>query len=102
MGNESINILETESPRCLKVSLYSVYKMLVKAGYKEGSCEDGLISRDFLKYHQEKDHRINQYRDFHNEVIQMLTRVTLKIKGETGREVFVVDERSMNKEVCRV
>ena len=32
----------------------------------------------------------------------MLTRGTLKIEGETGREVFVVDEPSMNKEVCRV
>lgn len=82
MGNESINTLKIESPRCLKVSLYSVYKMLVEAGYKEGSYEDGLTSMDFWKYHQEKDHRINQCRDIHNEVIQILTRGTLKLRGK--------------------
>jgi hypothetical protein len=33
MGSISVNILETESPRSLNVSLDRIYKMLVEARY---------------------------------------------------------------------
>jgi len=74
------------------MSLYRIYEMLVEAEYKKGSCEEGLKSKDFYKYHQEEGHMINRYKDLHNEVIHMLL----------GREVSMVDEPSKNNEVYRV
>jgi hypothetical protein len=63
----SINMLETEGLRSLTLYLDRIYKMLVEARYKKDSYEDGLISRDFYMYHQEKGHMINQCKDFCNE-----------------------------------
>lgn len=66
-GNISINMLETEGLRSLKVYLDKIYKMLVEARYKKNSFEDGLTSRDFCKYHKEKGNIINQCKDFCDE-----------------------------------
>lgn len=55
----SINTLEVEDPRSLEASLDKVYKMPVKVGYNKGSCEKGLMSMNFYKYHYEKGHMIN-------------------------------------------
>ena len=35
---------------------------------------------------------INQYEDFYNKMIRMLTQGTLRIEGDTGRKVSIVDE----------
>lgn len=50
-GSGSVNALEFKGLESLEVSLNRIYEMLVEAGYKEGSCEDELINRDFYKYH---------------------------------------------------
>jgi hypothetical protein len=42
--------------------------------------------------HQEEGHMINQYEDFYNKMIRMLTQGTLRIEGDTGRKVSIVDE----------
>jgi hypothetical protein len=39
----------------------------------------------------------NQSEDFCNEVIQMMTRGSLKIKGKVDRDVSIVDESNRNK-----
>jgi hypothetical protein len=84
------------------VSLDIIYEMLTKAKYKKGSYEEGLTSRNFWKYHGEEGHMINLYESFCNEVIQILIQRTLRIEGGMGREVYMVDESSKNKEVCQV
>lgn len=52
--------------------------------------------------HQEEGHMINQYEDFYNKMIRMLTQGTLRIEGDTGRKVSIVDELSKNKKVYKV
>lgn len=47
--------------------------MLIEIGYKKGSCEDKLISKDFCKYYKKEGHMINQCEDFRNKVIQIMT-----------------------------
>jgi len=71
-------MLETEGLRSLKVYLDRIYKMLVEARYKKDSYEDGLTSRDFYKYHQEKDHMINQCKVFamKGNMQRLLSKVT--------------------------
>lgn len=51
MGSRSVNTLETEGPRSLKVSLDRIYKMLVEARYKEDSYKDILTGKDFYMCH---------------------------------------------------
>lgn len=76
--------------------------MLIEIGYKKGSCEDKLISKDFCKYYKKEGHMINQCEDFRNKVIQIMTQGSFKIKGKVGRDISIVDESNMNKEVCLV
>jgi hypothetical protein len=45
---------------------------------------------------------INQCEDFRNKVIQIMTQGSFKIKGKVGRDISIVDESNMNKEVCLV
>jgi len=55
----SVNALEVDDPKSLKVSLDRFYEMLVKIRYKKGSYKEGLTCRDFCKYHNEEGHLIN-------------------------------------------
>ena len=76
--------------------------MLGKLGYKNGSYEKGLTNGNFYKYQCEEDHTINKYEGFHNVVIRMLTRGTLRLEGVINRKVSIVFEPSRNKKVYQV
>jgi hypothetical protein len=56
----------------------------------------------FIIIFVKKGNRINYCEGFCNEVIQMLVWGTLRIKGAISIEVSMIDETSINKEVCQV
>jgi hypothetical protein len=43
---------------------------------------------------------IDECKDFHNEVIQMLTQSTLRTKEAMSKEILVVEELRKNIDVC--
>jgi hypothetical protein len=92
-GSGSVNMLEVEHLKILKVSMDRIYQMMVDARYKEGS-------EKCCELHNVKGHVISHCEGFHKKVMQMMSRGLLRIEKATSGEVFMME--APNKEVCRV
>jgi hypothetical protein len=92
-GSGSVNMLEIEHSKILKVPMDRIYQMMVDARYKEGS-------EKCCEHHNIKDHVISQCEGFHQKVMQMMSRGLLQIEKATSEEVSMME--ALNKEACRV
>jgi hypothetical protein len=92
-GSGSVNMLEIEHSKILKVPIDRIYQMMVDARYKKGS-------EKRYEHHNIEGHVISQCEGFHKKVMQMMSRGLLRIEKATGKEVSMME--TPNKEVCRV
>ena len=90
-GSGSVNMLDVEHPKKLRVPIERIYQMLTKAGYSGIKC---------CQHFDQKSHFISQCPGFYENVMQLMNRGLLRIETMTRDEIAVTE--MLNQEVCRV
>lgn len=81
-GNGSMNMLDVEYPKSLKVSNERIYQILIRAKY------DAMI---FCKHPNQKGHFVSQCKGFHKNIMQMMNRGLFRVETIMDDEVSMID-----------
>ncbi|XP_073261302.1 uncharacterized protein [Populus alba] len=100
VGGSGVNTMEAGSKeKVLKVTMASLYEMLLQSGHLEKPSEYYVRENDFCPFHKKKRHYIDECIEFHQKVARMLTLGELRIEAARDNEEIKMIE---NQGKCRV